>query len=217
MDGDLCIRAVGDSAVLVEFPTLGPDDAWSRVRALDAALDVGFITELCPALVNLLVVFDPLVTDHDEVAAVIKMSQAAPASVLNPDNHRVEIIYNRSAHGDLATLSATVGLGINEVIALHIGASYEVRMFGFAPGYAYLGGLPKAIQVPRKPVPVRTVPAGSVVIANDQCLITTFAMPTGWWVIGTSPTPVLDPGADRPTFFEVGDRVHFFSTENIIT
>ena len=34
-------------------------------------------------------------------------------------------------------------------------------------------------------------------------------MPAGWWVIGSSPTPVLDPAADHPFLFDVGDRVVF--------
>jgi inhibitor of KinA len=34
-------------------------------------------------------------------------------------------------------------------------------------------------------------------------------MPTGWWVIGRSPTRILDEGAARPFLFDVGDRVRF--------
>ena len=82
-------------------------------------------------------------------------------------------------------------------------------MYGFAPGYAYLGGVPDPIQVPRKPVPLRDVPAGSVIIAGPQCLITTLTMPTGWSIIGRSPTRVLTDDPDHPFLFDIGDRVMF--------
>ena len=34
-------------------------------------------------------------------------------------------------------------------------------------------------------------------------------MPTGWWIIGRSPTPILRDGEERPFLFDIGDRVRF--------
>ena len=51
--------------------------------------------------------------------------------------------------------------------------------------------------------------AGSVLIAAGQCLVSTLVMPTGWWIIGQSPTRVLTGDAVRPFLFDVGDRVQF--------
>ena len=82
-------------------------------------------------------------------------------------------------------------------------------MYGFSPGYAYLSGIPEDIQIPRKPAAVRDVPAGSVIIAGPQCLVTTLTMPTGWSIIGRSPTPILTGDPARPFLFDVGDRVVF--------
>ena len=65
-------------------------------------------------------------------------------------------------------------------------------MYGFAPGYAYLSGLPRRCGSTASPAPVRDVPAGSVIIAGGQCLITTLTMPTGWWIIGHSTGPHPD-------------------------
>jgi len=53
------------------------------------------------------------------------------------------------------------------------------------------------------------VPGGSVLIAGPQCLVSTLTMPTGWWVIGRSPTRILTGDEDRPFLFDVGDRVSF--------
>jgi inhibitor of KinA len=56
---------------------------------------------------------------------------------------------------------------------------------------------------------VRGVAAGSVIIAGPQCLVTTLTMPTGWWIIGRSPTRILTSDPARPFLFDVGDKVRF--------
>ena len=65
------------------------------------------------------------------------------------------------------------------------------------------------IQLPRKSAAIRGVPAGSVIIAGPQCLVTTLKMPTGWWIVGRSPTRILSEDPDRPLLFDVGDGVVF--------
>ena len=82
-------------------------------------------------------------------------------------------------------------------------------MYGFAPGYAYLSGVPEAIRVPRKTAALRDIPAGSVLIAGAQCLVTTLTMPTGWSIIGHSADRILMDDAENPFRFAVGDIVSF--------
>ena len=54
---------------------------------------------------------------------------------------------------DIGAVADIVGLTASGVAALHAEASYHVYMFGFAPGFAYLGAPPEAIAVPRRPQP----------------------------------------------------------------
>ncbi len=82
-------------------------------------------------------------------------------------------------------------------------------MYGFAPGFAYLGGVPKQIQIPRKPNPVKDLPVGSVIVAGPQSLITTLVMPSGWWNIGRTTTIPLQSDKDQPFLFSVGDTLEF--------
>ena len=48
-----------------------------------------------------------------------------------------------------------------------------------------------------------------MLIAGPQCLVTTLTMPTGWSIIGRSPTEILRNDPERPFLFDVGDRVRF--------
>ncbi len=205
--------AIADHALLVEFATEISDDASQQVVALDGELSADPPTgmlEAVPAFVNLLIAFDPLLTDHDELtAAVHRRLSAEVRHEPHPTSHVVPVCYDPSFAFDLEAVAAATGLSTEAVIAEHLAGDYRVAMYGFAPGYAYMAGVPSSIQLPRKPAAVRGIPAGSLIIAGPQCLITTLDMPTGWSVIGRSATQVLRPHHVRPFRFDIGDRVTF--------
>lgn len=204
---------VADRAVLVELGAAVSADVQERVWALDRDLrdrPVAGQVELVPGMVNLLVVFDPLVTDHAGVAAAVgqRLEGLAGGAVAGAERE-VLVCYDGPFGRDLEAVAAETGMTPEAVVAAHLSGAYRVAIYGFAPGYAYLGGVPDAIRLPRKAAPVRGVPAGSVIIAGGQCLVTTLTMPTGWWVIGRSPTRILTGEPERPFLFDVGDRVRF--------
>jgi inhibitor of KinA len=206
-------RPVAERGVLVEFAASFGDAAQAEVRALDRALAAapfaGFV-EAVPALVNLLVLFDPRATDHATAERHLRaLLGAPPAAVAPPAGHEVAVCYDDPFAPDLAAVAAAAGLTPEAAIAAHLAGCYEVAMYGFAPGYAYLSGLPAPLRRDRKPAPLRGVPAGSVLVAGRQCLVSTLTMPTGWWILGRSPTRILTGDPARPFLFDVGDRVRF--------
>jgi len=204
---------VADHALLVSFADRISDDASAAVIALDRALALepphGH-AECVPAFVNLLIDFDPLLTDHAQIRAHVEhlLSQRGAGNSAGR-SHEVEVCYDEEFAPDLAAVALAAGLSIDTAVNAHLQGDYQVRMYGFAPGYAYMSGVPGAIQVPRKPSALRDIPAGSVIIAGQQCLVTTLRMPTGWSIIGRSPTPILRPDDSDPFPFEVGDTVRF--------
>jgi len=205
---------VSDCGLLVEFGEEIGGQAHAAVLALDRALAAAPVAgqcEIIPAYVNLMVVFDPLRTDHETVARALRGRLDHPPQDRAPGRlHEVPICYEgEDLARDLAELAAATGLAAEDVIALHLAGDYEVHLYGFAPGYAYMAGVPEPIRLPRKPAPVRGVPAGSVIVAGPQCIVTTLTMPTGWWVLGRSPARILTGDAARPFLFDVGDRVRF--------
>ena len=204
---------VSDHAVLVEFGSTISDPTTRAVQSLDRAIaqkkPTGVI-EVTPAFVNLLVVFDPLQTQHDRVIDALQPLLEYTENADTPITvHSVDVCYDQSFSPDLEAVASQSHLEAQQVVEAHLSARYKVGMYGFAPGYAYLSGTPTNIQVPRKAKPVRDVPAGSVMIAGPQCLVTTLTMPTGWSVIGRSPTIILTDDPDKPFLFEVGDEVEF--------
>lgn len=209
MTGFPIFRPVAEHGLLVEFGDRIDTLAHGAVLALDRALAVqpfaGFI-EAVPAYVNLLVRFDPLTTDHAGVEVALRgLMGAADAAPLGRV-HGVDVVYDGP---DLEAVAQACGLTVDGVIAAHLAGDYQVALYGFAPGYAYLSGVPQVLRLPRKDAAVRGVAAGSVIIAAGQCIVTTLTMPTGWWIIGHSPTVILDAKSPRPFLFDVGDRLQF--------
>lgn len=206
-------KPVAEHAMLVEFGEVIDAAIHARVMQLDAALSVqsfqGF-KEAVPAYASLMICFDPLLTDHilaqQAVASLLKLGGTAECATTERE---VSVCYDTDLASDLPAVAQACGLTTEQVISAHLAGDYQVFMYGFAPGYAYLAGVPEAIRLPRKPAAVRGVSAGTVLIAGQQCLVSTLTMPTGWWIIGRSPTRILTGESERPFLFDVGDSVRF--------
>lgn len=204
---------IAEHGLLVEFGDQIDPVIHARVTQLDRALAAkpfdGFC-EAVPAYASILIRFDPLACDHQlvqqHVESLLGGASVSPAAARA---HLVSVCYDGDLAPDLDLVAAAVGLSREQVITAHLAGEYEVFMYGFAPGYAYLAGVPPVLQLPRKPAARRGVAAGSVLIAGPQCLVSTLEMPTGWWVIGRSSTPILMGDSDRPFLFDVGDKVRF--------
>ncbi|MDK3074488.1 allophanate hydrolase subunit 1 [Sedimentitalea sp. JM2-8] len=208
-----CFSPVAEHGLLVEFGETIDRETNARVRQLDEALAAdpfdGFL-ESVPAYASLLIHFDPLICDHGSVRQqALRRIGGESRPDATPGSQEVLVCYDGDFAPDLEAVATACGLSRDDVIAAHLAGRYDVFMYGFAPGYAYLGGVPDRIRLPRKPVAVRDVPAGSVLIAGPQCLVSTLTMPTGWWIIGRSPTRILTQDESRPFLFDVGDRVRF--------
>lgn len=207
-----CFVPVAEHGLLVEFGERIDPGIHARVLALDAALAAapcpGF-QEAVPAYASLMIRFDPLATDHPAVEAHTRRLLSHALLPRPPTPREVLVCYDADLAPDLAEVARMTGLSAEAVIAAHLAGRYEVYMYGFAPGYAYLAGVPASLHLPRKPAAQRGVPGGSVLIAGPQCLVSTLTMPTGWWVIGRSPTRILTRDPARPFLFDVGDPVRF--------
>ena len=207
------LRPVADVGVLVEFGESISEAVHARVLALDAALCTeGFpgFTESIPAFASILVGYDPLVVGAAAVSAHLSALMERPAGEQpEPRVHELPACFEEPFAPDLPDVAERCGLSTEAVVAAHLSGRYRVYMYGFAPGYAYLGGVPEEIQVPRKVSPLRGVPSGTLIVAGPQCLVTTITMPTGWWRIGRCPIPLLRPDATEPFRFALGDEVRF--------
>lgn len=207
------VKPVGDTAILVSFGDTIDPAVFDHILALEAALlaeSLQGLVETVPAYTTLLLILDPLVTDAETLAAAALALSARTTAVSTAGSlHHIPMCTDADLAPDLADAADRLGLSPEALIDTHLATEFRVYMYGFAPGYAYMDGVASALHLPRKAVPVRSRPPGTIMIAGGQCLITTLPMPTGWWVIGVTRTPVLRPDDARPFLFQPGDRVRF--------
>lgn len=203
-----------DSSLLVVFGNEISPVLHQRVIALFLALQAGHdprIRNLHPGYASLLIDFDPLQLTHDELISVVQ--QMTPASESAAEGRAnvitIPICYDIDFGPDLADVAQHAGRSLEEVVRLHSSPTYLVYFLGFTPGFAYLGGLPDVLHVPRLASPRPSVAGGSVGIAGSQTGIYPFDSPGGWRLLGRTPLRMFDPEATPPTLLGPGDRIKF--------
>jgi KipI family sensor histidine kinase inhibitor len=188
---------VGRSAVLVEVA--GAASALSlALFARRARVPAG---EIVPAARSVL--FDD-VTDPARLEELL----GGWTHVEGPDGGVVElpVVYDGE---DLADVAGRWGTDVDGVVERHTSIEFVSAFCGFAPGFAYLAGLPDELAVPRLDSPRTRVPAGAVGLAGTWCAAYPTASPGGWRLIGRTEAPLWDPRRDEPALLPPGTRVRF--------
>ncbi|UEM02965.1 5-oxoprolinase subunit PxpB [Skermanella rosea] len=203
----------GDAALTVEFGAAIDGEINGRVLALDAVLAEAAlpgVVETVPTYRSLLVQFDPAVLTHAELAAA--MAALGPA----PDGGKaaarrwtIPVAYGGEHGIDLEEVARHHGITAEEVVRLHLSGDYRVYMIGFAPGFAYLGGLSEALHTPRRRDPRMRVPAGTISIGGMQAAVCSTPIPSGWHLLGRTPVRGFDLRRPDPFLFRPGDRIRF--------
>jgi KipI family sensor histidine kinase inhibitor len=90
-----------------------------------------------------------------------------------------------------------------------LGTTFTVAFCGFAPGFAYLTGLPDRYHLPRLDTPRTRVPAGSVAIAGPYAGVYPRSSPGGWLLLGSTGTVLFDLSQPNPATLSPGTTLRF--------
>ena len=203
-----------DSSLLIVLGNAISPELHARVIGLFQALQAKQdprIRNLHPGYTSVLVDFDPLRMTHDELTAIVEQSASAAGSEGERKSNvvSVPVCYDAEFGPDLADLAKHANISQEEVVRLHSSATYLVYFLGFSPGFAYMGGLPEKLHMPRLATPRGHVAGGTVGIAGSQTGIYPVDSAGGWRLIGRTPWRMFDPHAEPPTRLQPGDRVQF--------
>jgi inhibitor of KinA len=203
----------GEAALVVEFGDVIDPDLHNQVLALDATMAERLppgVVECVPSYRSLMIHYDPLIIERDVLVGHVQ-TRLETASVLQrkPALWSVPVCYDQDFGEDLAVVADWAKTSIDDVVRLHSGARYRLYMVGFAPGWSYLGGLPKELAIPRRQSPRASIPAGSIIIAGGQAIIAGDAMPSGWHILGRTPERVFALDREPHYPFAIGDLIRF--------
>ncbi len=168
------------------------------------------VQEVIPGMNNLMLIFDPFVTDAQLLQDKLHVAWAQPPDTsVNTTVIEIPVIYGGDEGVDLKEIAAHAGLSIEEAAAMHAEPTYSVYFLGAHPGFAYLAGLNPKLHTPRRLEPRIKVSAGTVAIGGPQTGVNAQALPSGWQLIGKTPLSFFDPTLTPPTRLSPGDRVRF--------
>ena len=147
-------KAVSDCAILVEFGDKITAETTEAIRKFDRVLSqtpLNGVLESTVGLVNILVKFDPIKTDFKELEMALRALHLKDVNYsFTPQTHNISICYEGECASDLTQIALKLGLSEEAIINAHLSGEYEVLIYGFSPGYAYLRGVPDVISLPRK-------------------------------------------------------------------
>ena len=191
------IVLAGRRAVLVE--PADPDTcadlaAWLRSRVVAG--------DVVPAAETV------LVDGVDDVAAVVALLDDWRPGEVADAGELVEVPVTYDGP-DLDDVAARWDMTTDEVVARHTSIEFVSRFCGFAPGFAYLSGLPDELAVSRLDTPRTSVPVGSVGLAGAWCGVYPTASPGGWRLLGRTKTTLWDATREPPALLAPGIRVRF--------
>lgn len=128
----------------------------------------------------------------------------------------IPVCYESDFAKDIKVYSEKVLLSREQVINLHSSNIYYLHMYGFIPGFMYLGGLNKKLSITRKKIPDRKILKGSVAIGGSQTGVYPADSPGGWYVIGNTPINLFNLNNNSsPVNIPVGDYVQFKSISSV--
>lgn len=212
---------MGEAALLIEgTPPLPLTNRY--VLALTRLFDIQplqGVRSVVPAIASVLIMFDPLqlLPEQLERHAHDLLTRLHPIPVKTARTVSIPVTYGGEAGPDLEDIAQRMGLSPREVVSAHCANTYQVLMIGFAPGFPYIGWLPKQLVLPRRATPRPAVPPGSVAIAADWTGIYPARLPGGWHIIGRTSLCLFDPTATPPTLLEPGNNVQFIAQPEGLT
>ncbi|WP_430426445.1 5-oxoprolinase subunit PxpB [Maribacter litoralis] len=210
------IKPFGVHSVLIEWPNEVSEHILEKILHFETFLSKEVLTEhdweLVPSYNSLLVINRTEEIDFAKISADIHSWYGQLKETAKPDRYlwRLPVTYDLEFGLDLEDLASQLNKSIEEVIALHTGATYTVYGIGFLPGFMYLGGINKELELPRRANPRPKVLKGAVGIAGKQAGIYPQESPGGWNIIGNCAVPIFDASKENPCFVSVGDKIEFY-------
>ena len=203
-------------SILIEWPNEVSEHILETIIGFQTYIRSNILTdkdwEMVPSYNSLLLVNRKLTIDFEKISLDINFGYSNLKETEKPDRYlwRLPVSYDLDFGLDLEEVAKKLNKSIPEIIAMHTGTSYTVYSIGFLPGFMYLGGLLKDLEVPRKATPRPKVVKGAVGIAGKQSGIYPQDSPGGWNIIGNCSVPIFDATKENPCFINVGDKIEFY-------
>jgi KipI family sensor histidine kinase inhibitor len=195
----------GDQGLMLQCGSTAEVLAWAdalRTAALPHVLDI------VPAARTVLVKLDGPRNQGVIRQRLRKMRITADGAA--PADRSADVVVDVVYDGpDLAEVASHTGLTTAQVINAHTSTPWRVGFGGPVPGFAYLLDGDPRLRVQRHSEPRTSVPAGSVVLADEFSAIYPRQLPGAWQIIGHTDAVLWDTDRPNPALLTQGMWVQF--------
>jgi len=206
------VREYGDAAVLVDIGPGSRTERWALAHAL--ARDIRErrppgVIEAMAAFDTVYVAYDPVATDAEQVEGALAGLPRGGGTKAEGRRFTIPVVYGGEFGPDLTSVASELGLTDEALVALHTDGDWTVRFLGAPVGAPMLEGPPLPGRVARCRQPRTRIPAGSVAVSGEQCVIYPTVCPGGWRLIGRTPVRLCDNGRGPAGWYQPGDSFRF--------
>ena len=209
-------KPFGNQAILIEWPSEINDSILKNIINFELKIKadkINLIEDIIIGYNSLTIKYSVAFESFQNKKEQLENSYYNSKTILKAKalTWHIPVCYHESFGLDLQSLSEEKNSTINNVIKLHIKATYKVYFIGFLPGFLYLGGLDAKLHINRKKSPRLNVTKGSVGIGGSQTGIYPSDSAGGWNIIGKTPISFFDVSQANPCFAKAGDTIKFVS------
>lgn len=161
-------------------------------------LNVSGINNIIGTKSEILLFTDINITDLRKALKSLKLKNKT-----NSNEYSLPICFSKGA--DWSNVEKTTGISKTKYINQILKSSLSLSMYGFLPGFMYLDGLPKDLQIPRMSKHSKKVNQGSFALGGPYAGIYNIESPGGWNVIANCPIQLFNSKSILKPFLKIGD------------
>tara|TARA_Y200000002_G_scaffold325083_1_gene287020 strand:+ start:4952 stop:5683 length:732 start_codon:yes stop_codon:yes gene_type:complete len=200
-------------SILVNWPPKISIEISTQINSFGNAILKNLnILELRKGYCSLLIIFKTEIDNYDEICNSFLEIYNKLESIHHTKKSvwEIPVCYEKQFSSDLEEYSNKILLSRDEIIDIHSSKIYYLHMYGFLPGFMYLGGLDDRLFISRKSIPSRRILKGSVAIGGAQTGIYPSDSPGGWYIIGKTPVNLFNTSNfNQPVIVPVANYIKF--------
>ena len=206
------VREYGDAALLVAVTAGSDEERWAVAQDLGRGLraaDLPGLVDVVASYRDVVVLYDPLVTDAPALSAAVRRLPVRPARPVAGRRFTIPVVYGGEHGPDLDAVAEELAMEASAGVRVHRSADWVVRFRGSPVGAPMMEGPHLPLPVRRLDAPRPRVPVGSVAVSGYQSTIYPAPSPGGWRIIGRTPVRLFRVDHVPPVAHEPGDTFRF--------
>lgn len=210
------IKALSADSLIIYFSDFISKETHNEVKSVYTtllSLKIDAFIEVVPSYNSILITYDIFEYDYSSIKTYLERSLSSIVEKEEKSSTLVtiDVYYGEEVSFDLNRVAKLNKLSIEEVVEIHTSKIYDVYAIGFLPGFAYLASIDDKIKTSRLETPRKSIPKGSVAIADNQTAVYPQNSPGGWNILGKTTFEFFDKSLENLSSIDFNSKIKFNS------